>query len=53
MVRSGITDSNGIKHCLKYYVDTTIAKDLDVKPTPGDRAFYPQIENIRNHVKAD
>ena len=50
MVRSGITDSNEIKRCLKYYVDTIIAKDLDRKPTPGDRAFYPQIEDIRNHV---
>jgi len=50
IVHSGITDSNEIKRYLKYYVDTIIVKDLDVKPTPGDRTFYPQIEDIRNHV---
>lgn len=50
MVRSGISDTNEIKHCLKYHVDTVIVKDLDRKPTPGDRAFYPLLEDIRNHV---
>ena len=50
MVRSGISDTSEIKHCLKYHVDTIIAKDLNKKPVPGDRAFYPLHEDIRNHV---
>ena len=50
MVKSGISDTSEIKRCLKYHVDTIIAKDLNKKPMPGDRAFYPLHEDIRNHV---
>ena len=50
MVRSGMSDTNEIKRCLKYYIDTVIVKDLDRTLTPGDRAFYPLLEDIRNHV---
>lgn len=50
MVKSGISDTSEIKHCLKYYVDSIIAKDLSKKPMSGDRAFYPLNEDIRNHV---
>ena len=50
MVKSEISDTSEIKHCLKYYVNTTIAKDLNKKPMAGDRAFYPLNEDIRNHV---
>ena len=50
MVKSGITDISEIKRSLKHHVDVIIAKDLNKKPMPGDRAFYPLHEDIRNHV---
>ena len=50
MVKSGITDTSEIKHSLKHHVDVVITKDLNKKPMPGDRAFYPLHEDIRNHV---
>ena len=50
MIRSGISDTSEIKRCLKYYVNTIIAKDLNKKCMAGDRAFYPLNEDIRNHV---
>jgi hypothetical protein len=51
MVRSGITDVKEIKHSLKYYVSTSLCKKIGATPVPGDRAFYPLSDDIRNHVK--
>ena len=50
MVKSGITDTSEIKRSLKHHVDVVITKDLNKKPMPGDRAFYPLQEDIRSHV---
>ena len=50
MVKSGICDTSEIKRSLKHYVDVILTKDLNKKPMPGDRAFYPLHEDIRNHV---
>ena len=29
---------------------TTLSKEIGRKPIPGDRAFYPLNDDIRNHV---
>ena len=50
MVQAGITDVTEIKHALKYYVENTLSKEIGRKPIPGDRAFYPLNDDIRNHV---
>ena len=50
MVQSGITDVKEIKCSLKYYVNTSLCKKLGANPVPGDRAFYPLSDDIRNHV---
>ena len=50
MVQAGITEVTEIKHALKYYVESTPSKEIGRKPIPGDRAFYPLYDDIRNHV---
>jgi hypothetical protein len=50
MVEGGITGTNEMKHSLKHFVNTTLSRELGRKPQPGDRAFYPHSEDIRNHI---
>lgn len=39
-----------VKKLLRYYTDNQISKELGFKPQAHDRAFYPNIVDIKNHV---
>ena len=50
MVEAGITGTSGVKHSLRHFVNSTLSTELGQKLLPGDRAFYPRSEDIRNHI---
>ena len=50
LVSANITDVHEVKKLLKYYTDNQISKELGFKPQAHDRAFYPNIVDIKNHV---
>lgn len=50
LVEDGLTGTNEVKYSLKHFVHTTLSTELGRKPLPGDRAFYPRSEDIRNHI---
>ena len=50
LVSSNITDVHEVKKLLKYHTDNQISKQLGFKPQAHDRAFYPNIVDIKNHV---
>ena len=47
LVEAGVADTNEIK---KHFVNKNLSQKLGRKPLPGDRAFYPHNEDIRNHI---
>ena len=46
LVSEGMTDPYEVRKALKHYV-TTILCD---SPDPDDRAYYPTIRDLRNHI---
>ena len=50
LVSANITDIHEVKKLLKYHTDNQISKELGFKPQAHDRAFYPNIVDIKNHV---
>ena len=50
LVSANITDVHEVKKLLKYHTDTQLSKELGFKPQAHDRAFYPNIIDIKNHV---
>ena len=47
---ANITDVHEVKKLLKHFTDKEISKELGFKPQVHDRAFYPNIIDIKNHV---
>ena len=50
LVSANITDVHEVKKLLKYHTENQISKELGFKPQAHDRAFYPNIVDIKNHV---
>ena len=50
LVSANITDVHEVKKLLKYHTDTQLSKELGFKPQAHDRAFYPNIIDIKNYV---
>ena len=48
LVMSGVSESIEMKHHLKYYVINCLCKDRP--PNPNDRAYFPTLGDIRNHM---
>ena len=48
LVSEGITNIPEVTRALKYYVNHILCPDS--KPSTSDRAYYPTVEDIRNHV---
>jgi len=46
LVGSGITDPNEVRCILRHFVNTTLSKELGIKPYANDRAFFPQVHQI-------
>ena len=50
LVSSNICDVYEVKKMIKHFSDNELAKELGFKPNEHDRAFYPDIIDIKNHV---
>ena len=50
LVSSNICDVYEVRKMVKHYTDNELAKKLGFKPNEHDRAFYPDIMDIKNHV---
>ena len=50
LVSSNICDVYEVKKMIKHFSDNELAKELGFKPNEHDRAFYPDINDIKNHV---
>ena len=50
LVSANTTDVHEVIKLLKYHTDNQISKQLGFKPQTHDRAFYPNIIDIKNHV---
>ena len=50
LVFSNICDIYEIKKILRHYANTELSKELGFKPKDDDRAFYPDMCDIKNHV---
>ena len=50
LVSSNICDVYEVKKMIKHYSDNELAKQLGFKPNQHDRAFYPDVIDIKNHV---
>ena len=50
LVPSNICDVYEVKKMIKHFSDNKLAKELGFKPNEHDRAFYPDINDIKNHV---
>ena len=48
LVLAGVSESIKMKHHLKYYVTNCLCKDSF--PDPNDRAYFPALDDIRNHM---
>lgn len=50
LVSSNLCNVHEVKKILRYYTNDELTKDLGFKPNEHDRAFYPDISDIKNHV---
>ncbi|KAK3745279.1 hypothetical protein QZH41_003744 [Actinostola sp. cb2023] len=50
LVKNGETDSYSIRKTLKDYVNHDLLVNASVKPTQFDRAYYPSLKDVQNHV---
>ena len=48
LVLAGVSESMEMKRHLKYYVMNCLSKDGP--PDPNDRAYFPTVDDIRNHM---
>ena len=48
-VGEGITDPYEVRKALKHYVTTVLCASSN-NPDPDDRAYYPTIRDLRNHI---
>lgn len=46
-VKEGMTDPSEVQRALRSFVKSCV---LDVVPQPLDRAYYPTLDDIRNHI---
>ena len=49
LVNEGMVDCHEIRKTLKHYVNVVMCAST-TKPHPDDRAYYPTIRDIKNHV---
>lgn len=49
LVREGMVDPYEVQKALKHYVNEILCAKT-TKPDPDDRAYYPVIRDIRNHI---
>ena len=49
LVGEGMVDSYEIRKALKHYINSVMCASI-TKPDPDDRAYYPIIRDIQNHV---
>lgn len=52
LVSAGITNTQEVKKFLRYFVTTTLAKDLGIQPQVYNRAYFPTDADIMNHVSS-
>ena len=50
LVGEGMTDPYEVSKVLKHYV-TTVLCTSNNNPDPDDRAYYPTVRDLRNHIK--
>ena len=50
LVSSNICNVHEVKKILRYYTNNELAKELGFAPNEHDRAFHPDISDIKNHV---
>ena len=48
LVAEGMIDPQEIKRALKHYVNTVLCADNP--PDPDDRAYYPTLRDLQNHI---
>ena len=50
LVSSNICNVHEVKKILRYYTNNELVKELGFAPNEHDRAFHPDISDIKNHV---
>ena len=50
LVASGITNVHEVRKILRYYVQHDLSAEQHFNPVSTDRAFYPMLYDIKNHI---